>query len=269
MKKLLSHFFITFSLYTHSQDGNFNLGARHASLAGASVTIGDAYSLFNNIGGLARVENHVVFGGYQNRFGIKEFQVVGAGAIYHTAYGNAGLGFYKFGDKLFSQQRIHLGLGNRFQMVSLGASIDFIQYRISTIGTKQAISIEFGGIAEITRQLFFGAHIFNLNQADLVKETGEKMPVIMKGGISYRPNDELSLNLEITKDLVFEEVIKFGLEYQIVENIFVRTGISTQPFLSAFGVGFHPTKLRFDYAYTKNSNLGAIHELSLGYSFQK
>ncbi|MEP5612830.1 MAG: hypothetical protein ABJP45_11300 [Cyclobacteriaceae bacterium] len=269
MKKLLFHFFITFSLYTHSQDGKFNLGARHASLAGASVTIADAYSLFNNIGGLGRIESHQVFGSYQNRFGIKEFQIVGAGAIYHSSFGNAGLGFYKFGDNLFSQQRIHLGLGNKFQMVSLGASVDFIQYQISSIGTKQAVSIEFGGIAEITKHLFFGAHIFNLNQANLVKETGEKVPVVMKTGISYRPSTELFLNLEIEKDHGFDEVFKVGLEYQIVGNVFVRTGISTRPFLSAFGVGFHPAKLRFDYAYLNDNNLGAIHEISLGYSFQK
>lgn len=269
MKNSLLLFFITISLYTHSQDGKFNFGARNASIAGASVTLGDSFSLFNNVGGLGRVESHNAFIGYQNRFGIKEFQVVGAGVIYHTEIGNAGIGFYRFGDDLFSQQRIHLGIGNKFQMVSLGASIDLIQYTVSSVGTKRVLSIEFGGIAEITPELFFGAHIFNLNQVDLIKETGEKIPTTMKGGISYRPNSELFINLEIEKDLEFDEIFKAGLEYQIVENVFVRTGISTQPLLSGFGVGFRPKKLLFDYSYTSNSNLGSIHEISLCYSPQE
>ncbi len=257
------------AICSHSQDGKFNFGARNSGVGGASVTLGDHYSLFNNVGGLGRVENHHVFGGYQNRFGITEFQVIGAGAIYHSEIGNAGVGFYKFGDDLFSQQRFHLAIGNKFQLVSLGIGADLIQYNISSVGTKRAIALEFGGIAEITPQLFFGAHIFNLNQVDLVKETGEKVPTVMKGGLSYRPNEELYINVEVEKDLDFDEIIKAGIEYQVVENVFVRTGISTQPFLSAFGAGFHPKKLRFDYAYTNDSNLGAIHEVSLAYSFQQ
>lgn len=269
MKTLTSTIFMLFAFLSSAQDGKFNFGARSSGIGGASVTLGDHYSLFNNIGGLGRVEGHYLFGGYQNRFGIREFQVIGAGAIYHTDIGNAGVGFYKFGDDLFSQQRIHLAIGNKFQMVSLGLGADLIQYNVSTVGTKQALAIEFGGIAEITSELSFGAHIFNLNQVDLVKETGEKIPTVMKGGISYRPNDELLINVEIEKDLEFDEIIKAGLEYQVVENVFVRTGISTQPFLSAFGAGFHPKRLHFDYSFTNDSNLGAIHELSLAYSFQK
>ncbi|MEP1096547.1 MAG: hypothetical protein ABJG78_15635 [Cyclobacteriaceae bacterium] len=269
MKKLLFHFFITISLYTHSQDGKFNFGARNMGLAGATVTLGDSYSLFNNVGGLGKVERHHVFGGYQSRYEIRELQIIGAGAIYHTKHGNAGVGFYKFGDNLFSQQRIHIAVGNQIQMVSLGVSVDLIQYNVSSVGTKQAISIEFGGIAEITPKLFFGAHIFNLNQADLSKETGEKIPTVMKSGISYRPSSELLLNLEIEKDLGFDEMIKVGLEYQLITNVFIRTGINTKPFLSAFGAGFHPKKFRFDYAYANDSNLGSVHEISLGYSFQE
>ncbi len=233
------------------------------------MTLGDHYSLFNNVGGLARVKSHFVFGGYQNRFGIREFQVIGAGAIYKTGLGNAGLGFHRFGDDLFSQQRLHLAIGNKFQLVSLGLAADLIQYNVSSVGTKRAIALEFGGIAEITSQLFFGAYIFNLNQVDLVKETGEKIPTVMKGGISYRPSEELFINVEVEKDLEFDEIIKAGLEYQIVENVFFRTGISSQPFLSAFGIGFHPKKLRFDYSYIDDSNLGSIHEVSLAYSFQQ
>ncbi|WP_370089612.1 hypothetical protein [Ekhidna sp.] len=265
-------FFSSLLLLAHlvsAQDGKYNLGGRSAGMAGASLTLGDEYSLFNNIGGLGRVENHSAFAAYQNRFGVTEFQVVGAGAVYHSDIGNAGVGFYKFGDDLYSEQRVHLAFGNKIQMVSLALGVDLLQYNISTIGTNRALAIQFGGIAEINKQLRFGMHIFNLNQAQLDTETADKIPTIMKGGLSYRPSDELMINLEVEKDLDFDEVFKAGIEYQVVENVFVRTGISTEPFLGAFGVGFHPKNLKFDYAYSNDSRLGSIHEISVAYTFIK
>ncbi|WP_425392267.1 hypothetical protein [Ekhidna sp.] len=251
------------------QTSSFNLGGRSAGMAGASLTLGDEFSLFNNIGGLGRYDKHAAFAAYQNRYGVKEFQVIGAGAVYAGGIGNAGVGFFKFGDDLYSEQRIHLAFGNKIQMVSLGVGIDLLQYNIATVGTNRSLAIQFGGIAEISSQLRFGAHIFNLNQAEINNETGEKAPTVMKAGMSYQPSEELMLNIEVEKDLEFDEVFKAGLEYRIIEDVFVRTGISTEPFLGAFGVGFHPKNLKFDYGFSNDSRLGSIHELSVSYSLDR
>ena len=136
---------IPYCLLSYSQDGHFNFGARYSGLAGASVTIGDQYCLFNNVGGLGLVENHSVFAGYQNRYGLPEFQVIGVGAVYMTKFINTGIGYYRFGDDLFNQQRIHVALGNKIQMVSLGGSIDIVQYHVKTVGTKRVVAFQFGG----------------------------------------------------------------------------------------------------------------------------
>lgn len=269
MKPLVFLLTLAISGYSMGQTSSFNLGGRSAGMGGASLTFGDEYSLFNNIGGLGRVENHAAFAAYQNRYGVTEFQVIGAGAVYSSNFGNTGVGFYKFGDYLYSEQRIHLAFGNTFQMVSLGLGLDLLQYNVSTVGTKRALAIQFGGIAEISSALRFGAHILNLNQAKINDETGERAPTVMKAGISYRPSKELILNAEIEKDLDFDEVFKVGIEYEIVDNVFIRTGISTEPFLGAFGLGFHPKNLKFDYAFSNESRLGSIHEISFAYSFIK
>lgn len=269
MKPILLLLLAIFSFSSSAQIGSFNLGGRSAGMAGASLTLGDEFSLFNNIGGLGRVENHAAFASYQNRYGVSQFQAIGAGAIYTMDIGNAGVGFYKFGDDIYSEQRIHLAVGNKIQMVSLSLGVDVLQYNVSTVGTSTALALQFGGIAEITKQLRFGAHVFNLNQAKFDSETGERIPTVMKGGLSYRPSDELMLNMEVEKDLDFNELFRAGIEYQIIEKVFVRTGISTQPFLGAFGVGFHPKNLKFDYAFSNDSKLGSIHEISVAYSFKK
>lgn len=269
------HYLITASFvlsvlsFVRGQGGSFNLGARNSALAEASITLDDAHSLFNNVGGIARLENHSFIATYQNRYNIPEFQVVGTGIIYTSSIGNAGIGFYKFGDDLFHQQRIHLALGNQFDRVSLGVGLGINQYHVSTVGTQHVLVLQFGGIAEITPQLLFGAHVFNLNQAKIVEETDEQVPTVMKTGISYRPTKEVIINIEVEKDLDYDEVIRAGVEYQVVKKVFIRTGVSTNPSVNAFGVGFNPKNLAFDYAYRNDVNLGAIHELSFTYSISK
>ena len=234
-------------------------------MGGASLTLADEYSLFNNIGALGRLEYHSIFAGYQNRYGVTELQTIAGGAVYNHKLGNAGVGYYKFGDDLFSEQRLHLAIGNRLQMVSLGLGIAVIQYHIESVGTKQAMAIEFGGLAEIAPQLFFGAHVFNVTQAELNPELDEPLPTVMKAGCSYRPSDELTLSIEVEKDPDFDEVTKAGIEYMIIKDVFLRTGISTQPFTAAFGVGFHPKKMKFDYSFSDDSELGNVHEIAVAY----
>lgn len=257
------------SFISLAQDGKFNLGARNSGLAGASITLADHFSLFNNVGGIAKVPNHATFVSYQNRYAIAEFQTLGGGLIYRSPIGNAGIGYYKFGDDLFSQQRIHVAIGHQIQLISLGLGIDLLQYHISSVGTRHVVALQFGGIAEITPQFLLGAHIFNLNQTSLIEEADEQLPTIMKTGISYRPSDELMVNLEVEKELDFDEIIKGGIEYQVVENIVLRTGIATNPRISAFGIGFHPKQFKLDYALVNNSEIGGVHEISVSYQLEE
>ena len=249
----------------YGQSCSYSLGARSSSIGGASVTLSDEYSLFNNVGALGAVEHHAVFAAYQNRYGIPEFQVIGGGALYSHQLGTFGIGYYKFGDDVFSEQKVHLAIGNQIQMISLGLAIDVLQYRMESIGTRQALVVEFGGLAEITPQLSFGAHLFNVTQAELGDDQNVPLPTVMKAGLAYCPSQELMMTIEVEKDLDFDEVIRSGLEYKVVEDIYLRTGVSTRPFVGAFGLGFHPKRLKVNYAFQNDSDLGNMHELAVAY----
>ncbi|MDE0472402.1 MAG: hypothetical protein OXH57_10715 [Ekhidna sp.] len=269
MKLLFLIITLTLVTVSFSQSGSYQFGARSSAMGGASLTLADEYSLFNNIGALGRLDHHSIFAGYQNRYGVTEFQTIAGGAVYRHRLGNVGVGYYKFGDDLFSEQRIHLAIGNQLQMVSLGIGVDVIQYTIESIGTKRAMVIEFGGLAEVTPQLFFGAHILNITQTELDSELEEPLPTVMKAGFSYRPSDELILGVEVERDLDFDEIIKAGVEYMIIKDVFLRTGISTRPLIAAFGIGFHSKRLRLDYSFSNDSKLGNIHEVAVAHQLGK
>jgi len=267
--RLISCLLVILCLSAHAQSGKFPMGARNAALGGASVTLADQWSVFNNVGAMGLLDGDFAFTSYQNRFGISELSTMGAGYVRDFGNSAAGVGVFRFGDEFFSEQRVNVAFGHQLDRVSLGASIDYLQYNIATVGSRGVMVIEFGGVAEITKQIHFGAHIFNLNQATLVKGTYERIPTVMKAGLSYRPSDDLLFNIETEKDLDFDEVFKAGLEYRIVERVFVRTGFRTAPFNGSFGIGFRPKQFQFDYAFSNDTNLGAIHELSVSYQFKR
>lgn len=255
------------SIHVLSQEAQFQLGARSTAIGGSAITIQDAYSLFNNIGGLAGVDEHTFFASYQSRYDVPAFSVIGAGMIYPTPLGSAGLGFFRFGDQYFSEQRIHLAFGHTIDLVSLGVGLDLLQYHTSTVGTKHALAIQFGGIVALSPDVYLGMHVFNLNQASLSKEDDASIPTIMKIGFSYRPSDELMINLEVEKDLGFPEIFRTGMEYQIIPKVYMRTGLTTHPLQTAFGLGFHPKRIALDYAFSTTRVLGNIHEFSTSYTF--
>ncbi|MDZ7646337.1 MAG: hypothetical protein U5K54_03660 [Cytophagales bacterium] len=67
---------------------------------------------------------------------------------------------------------VWLGFGNKFGIASLGVKANYIQYQADGFGTYGAVSIDFGGLAELTDQLSIGAYITNLNQAKLNTDYG-------------------------------------------------------------------------------------------------
>lgn len=250
-----------------AQNGRYEFSARNAAMAGASATVGDAYSGFHNVAGLAQyTEGVVATVGYQNRYGLSELSSLGFGVTIPVAIGTMSLLANRFGtEEYYNEQRLGVGFANKIGFVNLGASVSYVQYSIETVGTRHMASIDFGGLVEITQKLHFGSYIRNINQAKIQDFTDERLPTLLVMGLSWRPLDNLMLNSEIERDLDFGEVVKLGVEYRATETLDIRTGIRTAPFQGTFGLGFSFGKFKADYAYISETILGDIHEFSLLY----
>ncbi len=246
-----------------SQDGHFEFGGRSAAMANSSVANTDSYSIFNNIGSLQGIEDFTVFAGYRHRMGLSELNVLAAGIVKPFQFGTAGIGFYRFGGDLLNQQKISLGFSNKFGLVSLGANVSYFQYQIESLGTSRSLVIEFGGTAEITEILKFGAYAFNLNQARLSNAEKDNVPLVMKAGLSLTPTGELTINVETVKSVENEAQFRAGLEYYIIPKLAIRTGIETNPVKGSFGFGWVSSRFTVDYAYSNHSILNDLHDFSV------
>lgn len=271
MKRCLLLFFITLlsSSPIFASGDPYPTGGRAMGMGNASVTLTDAWSLFNNVGGIGSNKATHFLCAYDNRFDLPGMQSMAVGLLHPVSFGNVGISINRFGDKLYSEHLVGLAYGNKISNVELGIKANYVQIQVGDLGTRHTLALEFGGVARITPQLTFGAHVYNFSRAKLASYQDERVPTLMKAGLQYKPFNKLILAVEAQKDIDFAAQVKVGVEYQIVKYFLLRTGVSSRPYINYFGFGFRPKHFQFDYAFCTHTYMGLSHHLSIGFFFNK
>jgi len=257
------------SVTTNAQLSFTEFGARSKGLGNSNTALADDWSLFNNVGGISGAKDGVVLFGYQIIPNLEGFNVVAAGVNQPFKFGNIGMSVLKFGDELYSEQALSIAYGNKIGFVRLGFRANYNQLRIDEIGSTGAVSFDIGGIVEMLPKVTFGAFISNITMSKLDNAEGSELPVVMKLGMVYHPNEDLALYLDLYKDILHKPVYKVGLEYLVADRLFLRTGVNTEPFASYFGGGILLNRFKIDYAVSNNDFLGVSHQAAISFVFFK
>ncbi|PRY13670.1 hypothetical protein CLV24_10540 [Pontibacter ummariensis] len=273
MKLLFTPLFVFTSIVSHQAQAQqlYSTGARAAALGGAAVALPDLWALQNNVAGIAGLEQPQAGAYVENRFGIQAFTTVALQAVLPTeGYGSYGLSVSRFGDELYSQQHIGLGVAHRLGQFSLGVKADVWQVAVKSYGSEKGVALSVGGQGEIVPNLYVGAYAFNLNQAKLSAFEDERLPTVMKAGLAYRPAPKLLLIAETEKDIDYDASFKAGIEYQVLKDkLALRTGFNTLINKLTFGAGFQARQLNVAYAFGSTTLLGFSHHLSVAYQFDQ
>ena len=218
----------------------------------------------NNVGGLGQLDQFSIYASYEILYNLVDLSNQSMGLILPLSLGNLGFDVNRLGGELYDEMSAGLSYSNQFGLASLGLKINYFQMLIEGLEKQSTLILEFGGIAEITPRWFFGAHIYNLTQARIADGVGY-IPTVVKAGLSYRPFQTLSLNLEVLKDIDFEPTVRLGLEYEAFRFFRLRTGFNDQPFKAFGGFGFHKNRLSIDYSYGTHQQLGGSSQISVSY----
>ncbi len=264
---LLSFLLFLICTVTKAQSLQPNQGARALAMAGASVTNSDHYAWGNNPAGAANLKHITACASFYHRFAMKSMNTTQLQVSVPIRKIVSGLSFQKYGDQYYSEQQAGLGLASRIGIVSLGAQLHVLQFKMEEMPTNYACIGEFGGIASLGKHLSWGAHVWNFNLAKLNTTHKVELPVVMRTGICYQPTTKLLGNVEVSKHINYPTSLHAGLEYKVVEWLAIRTGVSTKPFIAAFGAGVQSRKLKLDYAFTSHNQLGFSHQLSVAIVF--
>jgi len=277
MKKTFLLFFVlslSLSLSVNAQFMN-SVGARQAALGNSGVILSDVWSSSHNQAGLAGIETPSVGIYAANYFGLSELgmKAISIAAPVST-YGTFGVNYSNFGYGLYTENKFGLAyamqMGEKF---SAGIQLDYFLVKQGLeYGQTGAAVGEIGVLANPIDNLYIAAHLFNVSRTDFSAYQNEKIPSVLRIGIGYSFSEKVLFTIEAEKDLETSPILRSGIEYQIIENLFLRAGVSTQNNLTAqysFGAGYGYKGIIFDFAFVNHQMLGYTAQFGLGYSMQK
>lgn len=240
-------------------------GARGAAMGNAAVTLSGIEGAFANQAGLADLETLTAVLTGERRFNLGELQSFAAAGALPTASGAFGLSLQYFGFEAYNEQKIGLAYARRLaDGLSLGGQFVLLNTRIPEYGNQIRLTFELGFQAELLPELTLAAHVYSPLRVETL--AGEYLPSILRVGAAYHPSESVTLTVEVEKDIDFPLRTKGGMEYQVIEPLFLRAGFATGPAGFSFGAGYLVSDLlRIDFGSYYHQQLGFTPAVSLVY----
>ena len=259
----------TFALSGFTQRITTN-NARSVGLGNTAVVLSDSWSVVNNPAGLAKVTHgSQLLLSYHNQYinlGIHDGII---GVLLPIKHFTPAVSISFFGDELLSENRISLAAGHQIGMAQLGLRLNYHQVQVQGYGSTQAVSLDMGGIFELSNHVLLGIAITNLTQSKFSTEGLSRVPSSVALGISYLPNKNLILNVQVDKTLKEAMDMRFGLEYVITPIFTFRTGLSAQQPAAYLGIGLDLSPFLIDLASQYQNSLGFSGGFSVGIQILK
>ena len=93
------------------------------------------------------------------------------------------------------------------------------------------------------------------------------IPSSLNIGAAYQISNKVLIATSLTKVSQLKYDVSFGLDYQLIEPISLRGGITMKPFKQYGGVGIEYEKMNLDFAVTSDPNLGYSSQIGISYAF--
>lgn len=243
-------------------------GSRSQSLANASAGLVGCWSAFGNQAGLADLTNIEIAVAFQNRFLVPELSDR-IGLIAFPVQSNViAFSFYQFGEVPFRQEKFGLSYARHISP-KIRFGLQFNYYRVYLPEANRSAGsagLEIGLQYLASSKFNLGLHVVNPYQISVKTYSGKyNYPSHINLGYQYYLSDVCLWLLEIENDFDRYFRIKTGLEYCILEKLFLRIGVATNPYLLSSGIGFRLRRLNVDLGNSFHANLGNSPSISLSY----
>lgn len=249
-------------------------GARQAGMGMSSIGLISVYSAYNNQAAGAYLE-HPSFGIYYSPvfvgIGVSNISGVIAYPMKKQKMGTFGLSIHYFGYSAYNEKKVGLSYAIKLaKYISIGVQLDYINAKIQGYGSKNLATFEFGVLARPIPELTIAAHIYNPAKIVIDKATGEKLPIVLRVGVTYEAIKRFFISAQIDKDFTKKLVFRAGVEYTLKDLISFRAGVATDPVAGTFGVGVKLKQgLGIDVACTYQANLGFSPHFGILYELKK
>ena len=132
------------------------------------------------------------------------------------------------------------------------------------LGSQSSWGVDIGLLASLAERIRFGARAFNINSPTLGDANGAvRLPQRAQVGIAFSPYDLVWTTAALTKSAGHATHFSGGMSYHILDNIFLRAGVMTNPNRFATGFEVLVKKIRINYAFMTHPVLPLSHQISV------
>jgi hypothetical protein len=252
-----------------ASNDKYPAGAREAAMANSSVIISDIWAVFHNQAALANLNNPALGFYHERRFMLSQLSHQAISLAIPVKPGTIAASYSSFGYSIYHETKVGLAFARKLSKgFSVGIKIDYLHTRISgEYGKSGTLTAEGGILAEPFPNFLIGAHIFNPVRQDLSGQGNEKIPTVFTLGCGYSFINKVLVTIGTEKDLIHKPVFNSGIEFELADRLFLRTGVSTRPVFFTFGLGYSVKKIMIDVALTRHQLLGNTPHFSMSYLF--
>ena len=230
---------------------------------------GIASGTLDNPSAISFADRPFVIFGYENRFNISELAEYSAGFAFPNTVLDGSTSLYRFGYEHYSENFLHVACSKKlFSRFSMGVSLNYFFVQTSEEADNQwKLTADIGLLWKIRDDLTCGVGLSNF----LLTKSNASYPFQRKFriGFSYFIAPTFELCLEYDKMDKESPFYKIGADYQIIENLFLRTGFFGKPFIPTAGLGYRMKKWRFDLAADNHPYLGLSTSIGFIYFLER
>lgn len=248
-----------------------NVVPNTTSVANAYVSDINNWSAFANPASLSATNRFELGISYENKFLIRELSLKSFDFAASTKYLQAGLSASYLGFADYSEMLIGIGLARKFSDY-FHFGLQFNYYSTFFAETNHYFGVLFpqlGLQAKLSPKFHLGCAVFNPFQSHIVyQQYIKRLPSIFSLGGSYNFSDELSLRVQLDKELSSYYRFAAGIEYLMLEKISFKAGVEDMGYaIPNLGFGFRHGKLLFDLNIKLHPLLGLTNYASARYIF--
>ncbi|HUH33345.1 MAG TPA: hypothetical protein VLZ28_05285, partial [Daejeonella sp.] len=179
-----------------------------------------------------------------------------------------GLSFQRYGYASYNEQRAAFCYAKGFgDQLYVALNFNYHLLTIESYGSASTYSVEAGIQYHLNEKFSAGVHVANPTNRSMESGVNLVIPGRVQVGASYLFSEKVLVAFAAEKTLSGGVDTKAGLEYQIIELLALRGGISANPFKHYAGVGLGFRKLKMDIAASSQPVLGYSPQIALSYEF--
>lgn len=243
-------------------------GAQARAMGGASLTLNGVWASMQNQAALVGIQGFAAGVSYDNRFLVSELSSANLVMAQSVGDGVFGFSFSRYGYAAYREQKIGFGYARKLSdNFNIGVQIDYLMVALGNgYGSVGKFTWEGGVLYKVNDQISLAAHIFNPIRVQLAEFNDERVPAVLRFGANYTFSDRVLLTAQLDKSIDQDVIVGAGIEYRVVEDVFVRAGISGGSSLFSFGAGYRFKGFQIDIATSQHQVLGFSPQLGLTYN---